>query len=283
MKLVRYGAPGREKPGMIDAQGKIRDLSKIVPNIAGEVLSPKGLAKLRKLNPDKLPLVHGKPRIGPCVGKVGNFIGIGLNYFEHAAEQGLQLPKEPVVFNKAPSCICGPDDDTVIPKGSAKLDWEVELGIVIGSRARYLAKDKALDAVAGYCLANDVSERMFQIERAGQWTKGKSCETFGPLGPWLVTRDEIEDPQNLAMWLNVNGEKRQHGNTSTMIFDCRHIVWACSQYFVMEPGDVIVTGTPAGVGLGMKPEPKFLQAGDVVTLGIEGLGVQRQKIVKFKM
>ncbi len=282
MKLVRYGAAGREKPGMIDVQGKIRDLSKIVPDIAGEVLSPKGLAKLRKLNPNKLPLVHGKPRIGPCVGKVGNFIGIGLNYSEHAAEQDVQLPKEPVVFNKAPSCICGPDDDTIIPKGSTKLDWEVELGIVIGSRARYLAKDKALDAVAGYCLANDVSERMFQIERAGQWTKGKSCETFGPLGPWLVTKDEIKDPQNLAMWLNVNGEKRQHGNTSTMIFDCRHIVWACSQYFVLEPGDVIVTGTPSGVALSMKPEPKFLQAGDVVTLGIEGLGEQRQKIVKFK-
>jgi 2-keto-4-pentenoate hydratase/2-oxohepta-3-ene-1,7-dioic acid hydratase in catechol pathway len=282
MKLVRYGAPGREKPGMLDAQGRIRDLSKVVPDIAGEALSQKGLAKLRKLNPDKLPLVKGKPRIGPCVGKVGNFIAIGLNYSDHAAEAGMAIPKEPIIFNKASSCICGPNDDTITPKGSTKLDWEVELGIVIGSPARYLAKDKALDVVAGYCLANDVSERVFQIERAGQWTKGKGCETFGPLGPWLVTKDEIKNPQNLDMWLDVNGEKRQRGNTSTMIFDCRHIVWTCSQYFVLEPGDVIITGTPPGVGLGMKPEPKFLKAGDVVTLGIDGLGEQRQKVVKFK-
>jgi 2-keto-4-pentenoate hydratase/2-oxohepta-3-ene-1,7-dioic acid hydratase in catechol pathway len=282
MKLVRYGAPGREKPGMLDAQGRIRDLSKVVPDIAGDALSQKGLAKLRKLNPDKLPLVKGKPRIGPCVGKVGNFIAIGLNYSDHAAEAGMAIPKEPIIFNKATSCICGPNDDTITPKGSTKLDWEVELGIVIGSHARYLAKDKALDVVAGYCLANDVSERVFQIERAGQWTKGKGCETFGPLGPWLVTKDEIKNPQNLDMWLDVNGEKRQRGNTSTMIFDCRHIVWTCSQYFVMEPGDIIITGTPPGVGLGMKPEPKFLKAGDVVTLGIDGLGEQRQKVVKFK-
>ena len=282
MKLVRYGAPGREKPGMVDAKGRIRDLSKVVPDIAGEVLSPKGLAKLRKLNPDKLPLVKGKPRIGPCVAKTGNFIAIGLNYSDHAAEAGMPIPKEPIIFNKAVSCICGPNDDTMIPKGSTKLDWEVELGIVIGSHARYLSKDKALDVVAGYCLANDVSERVFQIERAGQWTKGKGCETFGPLGPWLVTKDEIKNPQTLDMWLDVNGEKRQRGNTSTMIFDCRHIVWCCSQYFAMEPGDVIITGTPPGVGLGMKPEPKFLKAGDVVTLGIDGLGEQRQKVVKFK-
>ena len=197
MKLVRYGAPGREKPGMLDAQGRIHDLSKIVPDISGDVLSPKGLAKLRRLNPDKLPLVRGNPRIGPCVGRVGNFIAIGLNYSDHAAEQGGRLPKEPIIFNKAPSCICGPNDDTMIPKDSSKLDWEVELGVVIGSRARYLAKDKAMDVVAGYCLANDVSERVFQIERSGQWTKGKSCETFGPLGPWLVTKDEVKTPQNL--------------------------------------------------------------------------------------
>ena len=282
MKLVRFGAPGREKPGMLDAQGRIRDLSKIVPDIAGEALSQKGLAKLRKLNTEKLPLVRGTPRIGPCVGKVGNFIAIGLNYSDHAAEAGMQIPKEPIIFNKAPSCICGPNDDTMIPKDSSKLDWEIELGIVIGQHARYLAKDKALDVVAGYCLANDVSERVFQIERAGQWTKGKGCETFGPLGPWLVTKDEIKNPQNLDMWLDVNGEKRQRGNTSTMIFDCRHIVWACSQYFVLEPGDVIITGTPPGVGLGMKPEPKFLKAGDVVKLGIDGLGEQTQKVVKFK-
>jgi len=282
MKLVRFGAPGREKPGMIDAQGRIRDLSKIVPDIDGEAVSPKGLAKLRKLKPESLPLVRGTPRLGACISNVGNFIAIGLNYSDHAAETGSPLPKEPIIFNKAPSSICGPNDDTMIPKGSTKLDYEVELGIVIGSRARYLSKDKALDVVAGYCLANDVSERMFQIERAGQWTKGKSSETFGPLGPWLVTRDEIKSPQNLDMWLDVNGEKRQRGNTSTMIFDCRHIVWTCSQYFVLEPGDVIITGTPPGVALGMKPEPKFLKAGDVVTLGIDGLGEQRQKIVRFR-
>jgi 2-keto-4-pentenoate hydratase/2-oxohepta-3-ene-1,7-dioic acid hydratase in catechol pathway len=194
----------------------------------------------------------------------------------------MPVPKEPIVFNKAPSSICGANDDTMIPKGSSKLDWEVELGIVIGSRARYLAKNKALEVVAGYCLANDVSERLFQLERAGQWTKGKGCETFGPLGPWLVTKDEIKNPQSLDMWLDVNGEKRQRGNTATMIFDCRHLVWACSQYFVLEPGDVIITGTPPGVGMGMKPEPQFLKAGDMVTLGIEGLGEQRQKVVKFK-
>jgi 2-keto-4-pentenoate hydratase/2-oxohepta-3-ene-1,7-dioic acid hydratase in catechol pathway len=282
MKLVRYGPPGREKPGIVDADGKIRDLSKIVPDIAGETLSPRGLAKIRRVNIRRLKVVPGKPRLGPCVGGTRNFIAIGLNYSDHAAEAGMPIPKEPIIFNKAPSCICGPNDDTVIPKDSTKLDWEVELGIVIGQRARYLAKEKAMDAVAGYCLANDVSERQFQIERAGQWTKGKGCETFGPLGPWLVTRDEIKDPQNLDMWLNVNGEKRQRGNTRTMIFDVKHIVWYCSQFFVMEPGDVIITGTPPGVGLGMKPEPKYLKAGDVVTLGIAGLGEQRQKVVALK-
>ena len=279
MKLVRYGPPGREKPGILDTQGRIRDLSKIIPDIAGDVLSAKGLAKLRKLKPDALPLVKGKPRLGACVNGVGNFIAIGLNYSDHAAEAGMQIPKEPIIFNKAKSCICGPNDNTIIPRDSSKLDWEIELGIVIGQRARYLSKDRALSVVAGYCLANDVSERVFQIERAGQWTKGKGCETFGPLGPWLVTKDEIKDPQNLNMWLDVNGEKRQRGNTSTMIFDCAHIVWCCSQYFILEPGDVIITGTPPGVGLGMKPEQKFLRAGDVVTLGIDGLGEQRQKIV----
>jgi 2-keto-4-pentenoate hydratase/2-oxohepta-3-ene-1,7-dioic acid hydratase in catechol pathway len=282
MKLVRYGAPGREKPGMLDAQGRIRDLSKIVPDIAGDALSQKGLAKLRKLNPDKLPLVRGNPRIGPCVGKVGNFIAIGLNYSDHAAEAGMQLPKEPVIFNKAPSCICGPNDPTMIPKGSTKLDYECELGVVIGARARYLAKNKAMDVVAGYCLANDVSERVFQIERSGQWTKGKGCETFGPLGPWLVTKDEIRDPQRLDMWLAVNGETRQKGTTKNMVFGVAHLVWYCSQFFVMEPGDVIITGTPAGVGLGFRPDPKFLKAGDTVKLGIDGLGEQTQKIVRFK-
>ena len=281
MKLVRFGPLGREKPGIVDDKGRIRDLSKVVSDLAGEALSPKSLAKIRKAPVDKLPLVKGNPRLGACVGKVGNLIAIGLNYSDHAAEAGMPIPKEPIIFNKVTSCICGPNDDTVTPKGSTKLDWEVDLGIVIGQRARYLAMDKALDVVAGYCLANDVSERAFQIERSGgQWAKGKGCETFGPLGPWLVTKDEIKDPQSLNMWLDVNGEKRQRGNTKTMIFDCRHLVWYCSQFFVMEPGDVIITGTPPGVGLGMKPEPKFLKAGDVVTLGIDGLGEQRQKVVK---
>jgi 2-keto-4-pentenoate hydratase/2-oxohepta-3-ene-1,7-dioic acid hydratase in catechol pathway len=283
MKLVRFGAAGREKPGMLDAHGRIRDLSKIVPDIAGGVLSSSGLAKLRKLKADKLPLVRGTPRLGPCVGGIGNFIAIGLNYSDHAAEAGMPIPKEPITFNKAPSCICGPNDDTMIPKGSTKLDYEVELGVVIGSRARYLAKNKAMDAVAGYCLANDVSERAFQIERSGgQWNKGKGCETFGPLGPWLVTKDEIRDPQRLDMWLTVNGETRQQGSTQTMIFGVAHLVWYCSQFFVLEPGDVIITGTPPGVGMGFKPEPKFLKAGDVVRLGIDGLGEQQQKIVRFR-
>ena len=282
MKLVRYGAIGRERPGMIDAAGRIRDLSKIVSDIADDTLSPKSLAKLRKLNAEELPVVRGQRRIGPCVGKVGNFIAVGLNYADHAAEAGMELPKEPIVFNKAPSSICGPNDDTIIPKNSTKLDYEVELGIVTGSRARYLSKDKAMDAVAGYCLANDVSERVFQIERSGQFCKGKGCETFGPLGPWLVTKDEIEDPQALSMWLTVNGESRQKGSTATMVFNVAHIVWYCSQFFILEPGDVILTGTPPGVGMGLKPAPKFLKAGDVVQLGIDGLGEQQQKIVRFQ-
>src|SRR6202012_3199467 len=225
MKLVRYGAAGREKPGLIDAKGNIRDLSKHVPDIAGDALSPAGIAKLKALNADDLPAVSGQPRLGACVGKVGNFIAIGLNYSDHAAEAGMKIPPEPIIFNKAPSCICGPNDNTIIPKDSSKLDWEIELGIIIGSRGRYLSKERAMSVVAGYCLSNDVSERVFQIERAGQWTKGKGCETFGPLGPWLVTKDEIKDPQDLEMWVELNGEKRQRGNTSTMIFDCAHIVW----------------------------------------------------------
>lgn len=282
MKLVRFGPAGREKPGIIDAQGKIRDLSKLVPDIDGETLSPAGLAKIRKAKLEKLPLVKGNPRLGPCVGQVRHFIAIGLNYADHAAEAGLQIPKEPVIFNKAPSCICGPNDNTITPKGASKLDYEVELGIVIGQRARYLSKEKALNAVAGYCLANDVSERAFQIERAGQWVKGKSSETFGPLGPWMVTKDEIKDPQNLPLWLTVNGEMRQKGSTKTMICGVADLVWYCSQFFVLEPGDVIVTGTPSGIGLFMKPQPQFLNPGDVVRLGIAGLGEQRQKIVKFK-
>ena len=283
MKLVRFGPVGREKPGIVDAKGRIRDLSKVVPDIAGDALSPKGLARIRKAKIDTLPLARSGVRLGPCVTGTTNFIAIGLNYADHAAETGAPLPKEPIIFNKAVSCICGPNDDTMIPKESSKLDWEVELGIVIGARARYLTKKNAMDAVAGYCLANDVSERVFQIERSGgQWTKGKSSETFGPLGPWLVTKDEIPDPQKLDMWLTVNGESRQKGSTRTMIFGVEHLVWYCSQFFVMEPGDVIITGTPPGVGLGMKP-PQFLKAGDVVRLGVAGLGEQQQKVVKFKM
>jgi 2-keto-4-pentenoate hydratase/2-oxohepta-3-ene-1,7-dioic acid hydratase in catechol pathway len=281
MKLVRFGQAGREKPGILDAQGQIRDLSSVVPDIDGNALSPEGLDKIRKTDVAKLPTLTQGERIGPCVGKVGNFIAIGLNYADHAAEAGLQLPKEPVIFNKAPSCICGPNDATIIPRESSKLDYEVELGIVIGQRARYLAKDKAMDVVAGYCLANDVSERVFQIERAGQWTKGKGCETFGPLGPWLVTKDEVKDPQNLKLWLSVNGQMRQNGSTKNMVFGVEHLVWYCSQFIIMNPGDVIVTGTPAGVALGMKP-PQFLKAGDVVRLGIDGLGEQQQKIVPFE-
>jgi 2-keto-4-pentenoate hydratase/2-oxohepta-3-ene-1,7-dioic acid hydratase in catechol pathway len=283
MKLVRYGPAGREKPGIIGEDGKIRDLSRVVPDIDGAMIGSGGLAKIKKANINRLKIVPGKPRLGPCIGNVRNFIAIGLNYSDHAAEAGMPIPKEPIIFNKAPTSICGPNDDTIIPKESVKLDYEVELGIVIGKRARYLDRSKAMSAVAGYFTSNDVSERSFQIERSGgQWNKGKGCETFGPIGPWFVTKDEIKDPQNLDMWLDVNGEKRQRGNTKTMIFGVEHIVWYCSQFFVMEPGDIIVTGTPPGVGMGFKPDPRFLNAGDVVTLGIQGLGEQKQKIVALK-
>jgi 2-keto-4-pentenoate hydratase/2-oxohepta-3-ene-1,7-dioic acid hydratase in catechol pathway len=282
MKLVRFGPAGQEKPGIVDGDGKIRDLSGVVGDIAGQTLSPEGLARVGNSNMASLPLAPAGARLGPCVGKVGNFIAIGLNYADHAAEAGMPLPKEPIIFNKAPNCICGPNDDTMIPKDSTKLDYEIELGIVIGSRGRYLTRDNAMGAVAGYCLANDVSEREFQIERAGQWTKGKGSETFGPIGPWLVTKDEITDPQNLNMVLTVNGEVRQKGSTKTMVFGVAHLVWYCSQYMVLDPGDVIVTGTPPGVALGMKP-PKFLKAGDVVQLKMDGLGEQTQKVVPFKL
>jgi len=282
MKLVRYGAAGREKPGIIDADGKIRDLSRIVSDIDSAMLASGGLAKIKKANLKRLKVVPGKPRLGPCMGRVRNFLAIGLNYSDHAAEGGNPIPKEPVVFNKAPSCICGPNDNTMVPKNSTKLDYECELAIIIGKRARYLEKEKAMDVVAGYCIGNDVSEREFQIEHGQTISKGKGAETFGPLGPWFVTRDEIKDPQNLKMWTRVNGELRQNGTTANMIFDCRHIVWYCSQFFVLEPGDVIVTGTPAGVGLGRKVQPQYLQPGDVVELGIDGLGTQKQKIVPFK-
>jgi 2-keto-4-pentenoate hydratase/2-oxohepta-3-ene-1,7-dioic acid hydratase in catechol pathway len=281
MKLVRYGAPGREKPGIVDADGKIRDLSRIVPDIDGAMFAAGGLAKIRKTDIKRLKTVAGRPRLGPCVGHVRNYIAIGLNYADHAAESGVPVPAEPVIFNKAPSCICGPNDNTMIPKGSSKLDYECELAVVIGKRARYLAKNKAMDAVAGYCVANDVSEREFQMEHGQTIAKGKGCETFGPLGPWLVTKDEISNPQHLDLWLDVNGGKRQRGNTRTMVFDVAHVVWYCSQLFVLEPGDVIATGTPPGVAFGMKP-PMWLKAGDVVNLGISGLGEQRQKVVAFK-
>ena len=281
MKLVRFGPAGREKPGIIDAKGKIRDLSKIVKDIDGEALSPAGLAKIKKAKIDKLPLVKGNPRLGACVARPSNFIAIGLNYADHAAEAGLQLPKEPVIFNKAVSCICGPNDNTITPKGSTKLDYEVEIAFVIGTRARYVDEKNALSHIAGYCICNDVSERVFQAERGGQWMKGKSAETFGPLGPWIATRDEVEDVQNLAMSLDVNGERRQTGNTKTMIFGIAHCLSYISQFMVLEPGDVVTTGTPPGVALGMKP-PKWLVPGDIMTLKIAGLGEQKSKIVPFK-
>jgi 2-keto-4-pentenoate hydratase/2-oxohepta-3-ene-1,7-dioic acid hydratase in catechol pathway len=282
MKLVRFGPPGREKPGIVDKDGHIRNLSKVVPDIDGETISPAGLAKIKKAKIEKLPRVSGKPRLGPPVGHTRHFIAIGLNYSDHAAEVGMPIPKEPIIFSKAPSSLCGPNDNIIVPKGSTKLDWEVELGIVIGSVTRYASAHDALKHVAGYCIGNDVSERQFQIERAGQWIKGKSAENFGPIGPWLVTKDEIKDVQNLKMWLDVNGEKRQRGSTRTMIFGAAHIVWYCSQFFIMEPGDVIVTGTPPGVAHGMKENPKWLKPGDVVRLGIDGLGEQQTKVVAAK-
>ena len=281
MKLVRYGQSGKEKPGLIDGAGKIRALGDIIADIDGDTLSPKVLARLAKIKPDALPLVRGTPRLGPCVADVGNFIAVGLNYADHAAETGAPIPKEPILFNKAPSCIVGPNDDVVIPKSSEKTDWEVELAIVIGSRASYVAENEALNHVAGYCLCHDVSEREFQIERSGQWMKGKGCPTFGPLGPWLVTRDEIADVQKLNMWLDVNGARMQKGSTATMIFDVKKLVSYISHFMILEPGDVITTGTPPGVGMGMKP-PRFLKAGDTVSLGIEGLGQQAQRIVAWK-
>ncbi len=281
MKLVRYGQPGKEKPGLIDAAGKLRDLSGAVPDIGPAQLTDAVLAKLAKLKTDKLPLVRGKPRMGCPVAGIGKFIAIGLNYKDHADEAGMPIPKEPIVFTKAISCIQGPDDDVMLPKGSVKGDWEVELGVVIGKQARHVTQKAALDHVAGYCLSNDVSEREFQLERGGQWDKGKGCDTFGPLGPWLVTRDEIENPQKLAMWLDVNGQRMQTGNTRTMIFNVAKIVSHLSEYMTLMPGDVIITGTPPGVGLGMKPQ-RFLKAGDVMTLGIEGLGIQTQRVVPFK-
>ena len=282
MKLVRYGPAGKEKPGLVDADGNLRDLSKKVKDVDGATRAAGELARLRKLDPKKLPLVKGKPRLGACVAGVPKFIAIGLNFADHAKESGLAVPEFPVVFFKAETCIQGPNDPIMLPKDSVQTDWEVERGVVIGRTARYVEKKDALKYVAGYCLVNDVSEREFQTKRGGaQWGKGKGCDTFGPLGPWLVTKDEIKDPQNLDMWLDVNGVRRQTGNTKTMIFGVADIVADVSRYMTLLPGDVITTGTPPGVGMGMKP-PTYLKAGDVVTLGITGLGEQKQKVIAFK-
>jgi len=275
MKFLRYGAPGAEKPAIVDADGKIRDLSAHVSDLSGAALAPDALAKLGAIDAKSLPVVEGSPRLGPCVAGTGKLICIGLNYSDHAAETGATVPPEPIIFMKASSAIVGPNDDVVIPRGSEKTDWEVELGVVIGKTAKYVSEADALDYVAGYCVTNDVSERAFQTERSGQWTKGKSCDTFGPLGPWLVTKDEVPDPQNLGMWLTVNGEKMQDGSSKTMVYGVAFLVSYLSQFMSLHPGDVISTGTPPGVGMGLKP-PRYLKAGDVVELGIEGLGTQKQ-------
>ncbi|MDH5219671.1 MAG: fumarylacetoacetate hydrolase family protein [Betaproteobacteria bacterium] len=280
MKLCRYGKDGFEKPGMIDGEGKLRDLSKVVQGIGPNEISPRGLKMLSKVKPESLPVVSNSPRLGvPYVG-ISKFIAIGLNYSDHAKEAGMPIPAEPIVFSKATSCISGPSDDIIQPKGSTKLDWELELGVVIGSKAQYVAVDEALEHVAGYCVVNDVSERAFQLATS-QWDKGKGFDTGGPIGPWLVTTDEIRDPQNLDMWLDLNGKRMQSGNTRTMIFSVAQIVSHVSQYMTLLPGDIITTGTPPGVGMGIKPNPVWLKPGDVLTLGIRGLGEQRQKIVAW--
>ena len=276
MKLLRYGPRGAEKPGILDAAGRIRDLSSVVPDIDGAVLTR--LDSL-KIDPETLPIVAGNQRIGPCVTGTGKFICIGLNYADHAAESGLQVPPEPVIFMKATSAICGPNDPILLPRGSLKTDWEVELGVVIGRAAKYVSESNALEHVAGYCVINDVSERAFQTERSGQWTKGKSCDNFGQIGPWLVTKDEVPDPQNLSMWLKVGDQMMQNGSTKTMVYGVAHVVAYLSQFFTLHPGDIISTGTPPGVGMGMKPQ-RFLRAGEVVSLGIAGLGAQRQDVVQ---
>jgi 2-keto-4-pentenoate hydratase/2-oxohepta-3-ene-1,7-dioic acid hydratase in catechol pathway len=282
MKLVRYGLPQEEKPGIVDSEGRIRDLSNAIQDITGKTISPTSLGSLKNIDVAKLPLVtsqkHDQLRLGPCVGGIGKFVCIGLNYSDHAKEAGMQVPSEPVIFMKAISCICGANDDVVIPRGATKVDWEVELGIVIGAPAKYVSEADAMSYVAGYCVVNDVSERAFQLEHSGQWVKGKSADTFGPVGPWLVTADEIPDPQNLGIWLEVDGERRQNGNTRTMIFGVREIVSYVSRFMSLQPGDIIATGTPPGVGLGRKP-PLFLKAGNRMRLGIDGLGEQNQLVV----
>ncbi|MDZ3992687.1 ureidoglycolate lyase [Pseudomonas sp. Teo4] len=276
MKLLRYGEKGNERPGMLDTQGRIRDLGEQVTDIAGAALTPEGLARLASLDPASLPLVPGNPRIGACVGQIGKFICIGLNYADHAAEAGMAVPSEPIIFNKWTSAVCGPNDDVEIPRGSSKTDWEVELGVVIGKGGRYIDEANALEHVAGYCVINDVSEREWQLERGGTWDKGKGFDTFGPIGPWLVTRDEVADPHNLDLWLEVDGKRYQQGNTRTLIFRIPQIIAYLSRCMSLQPGDVISTGTPPGVGMGIKPVPVFLRPGQVMRLGIEGLGEQRQ-------
>jgi 2-keto-4-pentenoate hydratase/2-oxohepta-3-ene-1,7-dioic acid hydratase in catechol pathway len=280
MKLVRFGNAGAEKPGVLDLEGSIRDLSGIVPDISGSALSPESLARLRGLNLTELPLASNSSRLGPCVGSSGKVICIGLNYSDHAAESGMVVPTEPVVFMKATSALSGPNDDVVIPRDSEKLDWEVELGVVIGKQAKYVKEEDALSHVAGYCVMNDLSERSFQLEGTGQWVKGKSADTFGPIGPWLVTTDEIPDPQRLRLWLDVDGRRYQNGSTSNMVFGVAHLVSYLSRFMSLQPGDVISSGTPPGVGLGQKP-PTYLRAGNVMTLGVENLGQQRQRVVPY--
>ncbi|UHC14824.1 fumarylacetoacetate hydrolase family protein [Methylobacterium currus] len=282
MKLLRYGPAGQEKPGLLDAEGRIRDLSGHLADLGPDALGPEALARLAAIDPGSLPVVEGAPRLGTPVADVGKFIAIGLNFADHAAESNLPVPKEPIVFMKAISSLSGPNDPVMLPKDSVKSDWEVELGIVIGRRASYVEEAQALDHVAGYCLVNDVSEREYQIERGGTWDKGKGCDTFGPVGPWLVTSDEVGDPQALDMWLDLNGRRMQTGNTRTMIFTCAQIVAYVSRFMTLMPGDIITTGTPPGVGMGMKPEPVFLKAGDVMTLGIEKLGEQRQDVTAWQ-
>jgi len=278
MKLLRYGVAGAEKPGILDADGSIRDLSQHIDDIAGDAITPQGLAKIAALDLNTLPKVEGIPRLGACVGGTGKFMCIGLNYSDHAAESGMDVPVEPVLFFKATSAMCGPNDDTVIPRNSEKTDWEVELGVVIGKTAKYVSQEDALDHVAGYCVINDLSERAFQLEGTGQWVKGKSCDTFGPIGPWLVTADEIADPQNLPIWLEVNGERVQNSTTANMVYTVAHLLSYLSNFFTLHPGDVISTGTPPGVGLGFKP-PRYLKTGDTMRLGIDGLGQQSQTCV----
>ena len=279
MKLLRYGQPGKELPALLDNNGGIRDLSEFIDDVAGSALSPESIGKLQAQDPDSLPLIKGNPRVGPCVAQVGKFICIGLNYADHAAETGADIPKEPIIFNKWTSAIVGPNDNVEIPRNSKKTDWEVELGVVIGKGGRYIDEASAMEHVVGYCVINDVSEREFQIERGGTWDKGKGCDTFGPLGPWLVTKDEIADPHQLNLWLEVDGKRYQNGNTRTMIFQIPKLVSYLSQFMSLQPGDVISTGTPPGVGLGIKPEPVFLRAGQRMRLGIEGLGEQQQLTV----